>query len=476
MNREQAELYRRIQEFEIDEGPVAQPFTARLARENGWTKEYAERVVREYKKFAFLALAAGHPVTPSEQVDQAWHLHLTYTRSYWERFCQLLGRPLHHHPTQGGADENRKHVEQYRQTLASYRTVFGEEPPADVWPPASVRFGADLHGVRVNTAQNWVVSKDWPVKLGIVAAVAAVAGTWAGVAFNPFDLTGKAFLGLFLISLVGMTLVAWGVRWLCRQPADDPTESALDLDPYQAAYLAGKDKAVAHAALAALAARGAVEVAADGKKLKFAGSLDRDAHPVEQAVYDTVLREEPVSVYQARKAVKGPARAIKEELLGRGLLVGEPHNAWGRLVPLLLVLGLIATAAFKITIGQERGKPVGILTALCVIGTVVTLVSFVRPLFRSRRGDRALGELRLRHAPLRVAGRTEGAAAPDLALGVGLFGTAILADGPHADLHQAALPPSGGGSGCGTGGGSGGGDGGGGGCGGGGCGGCGGGG
>ena len=42
----------------------------------------------------------------SEQVDAAWHLHLTYTRSYWDRFCkETLGQPLHHDPTRGGPAE-----------------------------------------------------------------------------------------------------------------------------------------------------------------------------------------------------------------------------------------------------------------------------------------------------------------------------------------------------------------------------------
>ena len=109
MNEQQADLYRRIEEFPLDEPGGAFPFTARLARENGWSQDYANRVVGEYKRFALLAVAAGHSVTPSDQVDQAWHLHLTYTQSYWTRFCpEVLGKPLHHNPTQGGAAEQTK--------------------------------------------------------------------------------------------------------------------------------------------------------------------------------------------------------------------------------------------------------------------------------------------------------------------------------------------------------------------------------
>src|SRR5262245_11583978 len=81
-------------------------FAARLARENGWNAVFTERVITEYKRFCFLAATAGHEVTPSDAVDQAWHLHLTYTRDYWQRFCpDVLGGPLHHGPTSGGDNE-----------------------------------------------------------------------------------------------------------------------------------------------------------------------------------------------------------------------------------------------------------------------------------------------------------------------------------------------------------------------------------
>src|SRR5688572_23915413 len=109
MTERERELWSRIAAFPLDEGSPPLSFAARLARENAWSVSHAARVLEEYRRFAYLAVAAGHPVTPSEDVDQAWHLHLTYTRSYWTRFCAtVLGRELHHEPTQGGAAEARK--------------------------------------------------------------------------------------------------------------------------------------------------------------------------------------------------------------------------------------------------------------------------------------------------------------------------------------------------------------------------------
>src|SRR5262245_968562 len=150
MSPEHAELYQRIVGFSFDEAGAVQTFTQRLARENGWALAHAVRVVAEYRKFVFLAMVAGHPVSPSDAVDQAWHLHLTFTESYWNHFCpEVLGRPLHHGPAMGGPVESAKVREWYCSTLECYRTFFGEAPPADIWPRPGVRFGDDLHFVRV---------------------------------------------------------------------------------------------------------------------------------------------------------------------------------------------------------------------------------------------------------------------------------------------------------------------------------------
>ena len=139
--------------------PLSLPFTRRLARDNCWSDAYAQRAVEEYKKFAFLAIAAGHPVTPSDQVDQVWHQHLLYTQAYWNDFCpNILRQPLHHAPTQGGDQEQHKHNKWYDKTLASYQAFFGL-PPKDIWPEANIRFGRDLYFRRVNMQANWVFPK-----------------------------------------------------------------------------------------------------------------------------------------------------------------------------------------------------------------------------------------------------------------------------------------------------------------------------
>jgi hypothetical protein len=154
------ELRARIQAFTLDEPGSVFPFSARLARENGWTRAHALRVIEEYRRFVYLAMTAGHPVTPSVQVDEAWHLHLTCTRSYWDGLCAgVLGRPLHREPTRGGCAEGAKFREWYARTLGSYEAAFGAAPPPDLWPPAAERFAPPPRTRTVCLDTHWVIPR-----------------------------------------------------------------------------------------------------------------------------------------------------------------------------------------------------------------------------------------------------------------------------------------------------------------------------
>ena len=160
MNTQHLELRRRLDQFELDAPGAALPFSARLARENDWTPAYAKRVIAQYKRFAFLSLAAGHPVSPSEEIDQVWHLHLVYSENYWKVFCpEALGKPFHHRPTQGGGLESAKFDDWYGRTLESYARLFAETPPGDIWPAAETRRTEKHDFKRVDRVRNWVIPK-----------------------------------------------------------------------------------------------------------------------------------------------------------------------------------------------------------------------------------------------------------------------------------------------------------------------------
>lgn len=154
------DLWQRLAGYRIGPDAATLSFADRLARENRWEAEHTERVILEYKRFCYLAASGDSDVTPSDAVDQVWHLHLTYSRDYWGEFCpEILGTDLHHGPTAGGAAEKARYYDQYAATLAAYERAFGQPPPPDIWPTAKRRFGKDPRAFRVNPADVMVLDR-----------------------------------------------------------------------------------------------------------------------------------------------------------------------------------------------------------------------------------------------------------------------------------------------------------------------------
>jgi hypothetical protein len=153
------DLWHQLRDFEFHSAAASLSFEQRLARENNWGLDFARAVIVEYKRFLYLIAITGQELTPSDEVDQAWHLHLVYTRSYWHSLCDgILGFPLHHQPTQGGAAQQQHYRQVYATTLECYREHFGE-PPAAIWPEPEKRFQAADAYTRVNRSLTWLIPK-----------------------------------------------------------------------------------------------------------------------------------------------------------------------------------------------------------------------------------------------------------------------------------------------------------------------------
>lgn len=464
----EAVLYRRLLDFQFDEPGTELTFTARLARENGWSRRYAERVIDEYKKFAFLSVVAEHVVCPSEDVDEAWHLHLTYTRSYWHSFCALLGRPLHHHPTKGGPTELAKHKHWYEQTLASYGQWFGGDPPRAIWPPAEQRFHIARGHRRVDLNEHWVIPK---LRLRLREALVMAAGAAApaaGFVLNPFNYDGPTFLWLYLtvVALSVLAAILW--RRSLRAGNDDAVQRKTEVDPYEAAYLAGGERLAIRAALATLVHEGALKVPIDQSKvlgvlpgnkqfrLVAASPLSREPAALERAIYDAAIGDGR-SVREVQQAAEASTGRLADELERQGLLLDAGQSAKARWWPVLMVAGVALFGAIKIAVGLSRDRPVAFLV-MAVIATLVTAAFFLRDASRTRAADRLLADLRRRHSRLnvRAAGVAPSLPVADVPLAIALFGMPVLAGGPLDDLRAALrAPPNQGGdgwtSGCGTG-------------------------
>ncbi len=203
-------LLARLESMTLDVDGASLPFSRRLARDNGWTESFARRVVREYKRFVYLAATVGHPVTPSDEVDQAWHLHLAYTRHYWDVMCgEILGHPLHHGPTLGGESESSKFHNWYSRTLSAYEAAFGEPPPSDIWPEPAKRFDRPDAFRRIDTHSMILI----PVRRAQAASLSLAALVLAGCSVSAGFSWGEALAALAAIAvLIFVVAIAWSRR------------------------------------------------------------------------------------------------------------------------------------------------------------------------------------------------------------------------------------------------------------------------
>ena len=142
------ELWRRLMAMDLDEPGVEMPISKRLAAENKWSEAETARAIQEYKRFVYMTQQSGYEVTPSRPVDLVWHEHLMHTKHYWNTMCRdVLRNELHHTPGSGGMVDGDRLQAQYQLTLTTYREVFREDPPADIWPRPSApksRVGSGL--------------------------------------------------------------------------------------------------------------------------------------------------------------------------------------------------------------------------------------------------------------------------------------------------------------------------------------------
>lgn len=422
--------------------PFADPaqgldFPRRLAREQGWTPAEAEAAIGEYRRFCFLACAAGHPVTPSDEVDQVWHLHLTCTEDYWLRFCpEVLRQSLHHGPTRGGAAEDRRYRAQYAATLAAYERTFGP-PPERWWPGTRERFARPGRWVRVDRERYWLLPKPTPRRVlgvGLAAAAALLGVGLAGSAqaqANPLDWTAGPFLTLYLALMVVGVVANLLWRRQLRGPADGSGTQGLGAE--EIAYLAGGPTRVLDATVAGLLDSGHLDWDPAAMRLRV---LRRDGlSGLPALIAGAVATDGAPDSLQRRLVVA--LEAPRRVLVQRQLWLDESARARAArhlsLLPGLLTLFGVA----KIAVGIVRDKPVAFITFLTLAVGVYTVIQWRTAPTRTRRGDLVLRTLGLRHARLQRAPMPG-----ELPLAVALVGTSVLGGTSHAAYHQARQPAS----------------------------------
>jgi uncharacterized protein (TIGR04222 family) len=377
MNKHELELYQRIQAFDFDKVDAKITFIQRLQREHRWTAMYASGVVDEYRKFLLLAMVAGHKIIPSDQVDQAWHLHLTSSRSYWDELCpKILGKNLHHEANPGGRIEQINHHQGYQRTLASYELIFGQTPPADIWPSAEIRFGRDISFVRINSRQYWLIPKpeiNWK-RFALPISIIILPLLLAGCEGVLPSLDGESFLVLYVFLWLTISCISEVLR--NRKSFPEYT----GLTPEELAYLAGGAKRVIEVGLSKLIEQGKIKLNDDKQSFKIMGvPLDSLSELEKRIIWE-------IQVTENNGGTTAPLNwencfditSITNSIKQKGLVKIRPsHPAYVKPSITYLFMPLILMGIARLIHGVLLDKPIGFLIIVLIL-TALSLIWFLK--------------------------------------------------------------------------------------------------
>ena len=399
-----------------------------------------------------LTQVAGVQVCPSDDVDQAWHLHITRTVDY-ERFCHdVLGGFLHHHPAGARPDEHQRHRSMYAATLSHYRRAFSAEAPGNVWPAVDKRFGATSPcDAPVIVLDGALASAPFLALMGLGGVlVLAFALNLLGVLDATHQMSGPAFLSI----AVPVTIALSGLGVLSTSPLASIRQRDT-LDAYEAAWLIGAEGRMTATALGLLIERGCAQLRTEdlgtGWRRRSVTRLvvteaDRRAslHPVELACLATA-RGGVLTFERAHVAMRPWALRIRRRLRAAGLAIDDTCIAPGRAAMAIVTAGWLVVAIERILHAVGSPRPMGILvvlTALC-LGLFAALV--LRTGRTNWRAHRVLRELSQELGAARArsedraasvgARRTDGRLVP---MTLALLGpAAVLAEPAFAGLDDA---------------------------------------
>jgi uncharacterized protein (TIGR04222 family) len=361
-------LWRSIQQFPLDDPGAAINFSRKLAAQQNWSPAFTQQAIEEYRKFIFLCCIAPNGASPGKVVDEVWHLHLTYTQSYWTDFCKnTLGKDIHHHPSKGGNEENHKHEQWYHETLQLYESVFGSSPPADIWPPPKTNPPQiPKSGLRIRSKTKALITLALLVPLLVIAALYQE--------LNPFSLTGPQFLLFFpLLFLGALTCFILlqdekGHSIIALVTENFPTDATI----YQLAqFLYGKHRAI-QTAIVDLVRRNLLSVSRDKSFILQKNrnhTFENDPNPLMNGYLEEIsphLKYEMIAFnWYNEKQVSHPSLEYLHQLANRKESRFKRFNfLW-----LPFVIGIL-----RILQGAVNGYPIGFLVVEMFVCFIIALL------------------------------------------------------------------------------------------------------
>jgi uncharacterized protein (TIGR04222 family) len=250
MEKTHLELWQKIAYYDLDDPKSAHPFSKKLMHEQKLTSTLTQRTIAEYKKFIFLVLVEPQGASPSQKVDEVWHLHITFTKNYAD-FCeQIAGNFIHHNPSKGGAEEVNRHALWYKDTLIAYVRHFDAPPPPDIWdypagflPENYLRDNSQFTKPTTVWGDSWQKTEEPYSMRNFLLGISGLLLLMFLV--KPFSFTGPVFLQFYaILAFFGLILNLFEERKLNKDSLEErENDIPKNLSPISLAWFTGgKDR------------------------------------------------------------------------------------------------------------------------------------------------------------------------------------------------------------------------------------------
>jgi hypothetical protein len=384
MKKENQNLWLKVARFPLNDPNAAYPFSAKLAHTQGWSEDKTWRVIAEYKKFMFLCMTAPNGASPSPEVDECWHLHLTFTSNYAAFCAETSGKFIHHNPSKGGSTEHHRHIDWYDETLKNYVQTFQQIPPSDIWtmplnfkPTDYLTPTSPVYPLSIEpfSAPNWRELNDESSEYYVCVTI--FLGILATLPFigNPFALNGQSFLMFYGILLFALIIFKVNFKNLFDNCVRERLKMlyTAGLSAYQIAHWVGRSNRVTQTAALELIENGILKKQEESNANKIL-LLDSSADFDESLLHNPFcLTLQTVEKQQITPNFLLLCAASTNDVLQHDAerldILAFPTMINSILSGLFLTLG-----GFRFLQGLGNHKPIGFLVVLIVIGVVTHAV------------------------------------------------------------------------------------------------------
>jgi uncharacterized protein (TIGR04222 family) len=406
MKKENQNLWLKVARFPLNDPNAAYPFSAKLATNQGWSEDKTLRVIAEYKKFMFLCMTAPNGASPSPEVDECWHLHLTFTANYAAFCADTSGTFIHHNPSKGGNLERHRHIDWYDETLKNYVLTFQQIPPSDIWTiPLNFKAtdyltpGSPMHPLSIEpfSPPNWRDFNDESVEY--YACTLIILAILATIPFvgNPFNLSGQNFLLYYSILLIALIIFKVNFKSLFDSRIKERLQKLYQkgLSIYQTAFWVGGESRVIQTAALELIENGMLKKLEEpnpNKILLLDTSADFDEAKLHNPFYLTLqtVEKQQITPNFLTLCAASTTDVLRQDAERLDILA-FPTIINSVLASLFLALGI-----GRFFQGLSNHKPIGFLVVLIIIGIVIHVVwqfnrksiqALIESVFRQNRSN-----------------------------------------------------------------------------------------